>query len=326
MSTSSWLEYTKLLQQEIEQLSISGEPKELYDPINYILSLGGKRIRPALCLLGTDLFDGDIQEAKHAAICVEVFHNFTLVHDDIMDEAPIRRGKPTVHEKWNRDIAILSGDVMFVKAYELLSKLDPKHLPEVFKLFNKTAIEVCEGQQMDMNFENAKEVAISQYIKMIELKTSVLLACSLKMGAIIANSSEKDAELIYEFGRNLGIAFQIQDDLLDAYGDPEKFGKRVGGDIISNKKTYLLLTAIEKASEAQLEKLKDLLNQSEFEDQEKVDAMKAVYNEIGIPKLTENAIQEYYDIAMQSLSAIGVKDGKKQNLRLLAQQIMQREN
>lgn len=323
---NAWASYVELLEKEIKSLNISGSPKELYDPINYILSLGGKRIRPALCLLATDLFQGDIQEAKYAALSVEVFHNFTLVHDDIMDEAPIRRGQATVHEKWNRDIAILSGDVMFVKAYELLSKLDVKHLPDVFKLFNQTAIEVCEGQQMDMNFETDKEVAISQYIKMIELKTSVLLACSLKMGALISDATKEDADLIYEFGRNLGIAFQIQDDLLDVYGDPEKFGKRVGGDIISNKKTYLLLTAIEKANDSQLSNLKDLLNQNDFKDEEKVEAMKALYNEIGIPKLTEQAIQSYYDIAIQSLDAIQVESNRKEALKILAQQIMQREN
>lgn len=324
--SNAWASYVELLDREIKNLEISGSPKELYDPINYILSLGGKRIRPALCLLATDLFQGNMQEAKYAALSVEVFHNFTLVHDDIMDEAPIRRGQATVHEKWNRDIAILSGDVMFVKAYELLSKLDTRHLPDVFKLFNQTAIEVCEGQQMDMNFETAKEVAISQYIKMIELKTSVLLACSLKMGAVISDAAKEDADLIYEFGRNLGIAFQIQDDLLDAYGDPEKFGKRVGGDIISNKKTYLLLTAIEKANESQLASLKELLNQSEFKDEEKVEAMKALYDEIGIPKLTEQAIQSYYDIAIQSLDAIQVESSRKEALKTLAQQIMQREN
>lgn len=326
MSNTSWASFANLLEREINNLGFTGSPKELYNPINYILSLGGKRIRPALCLLATDLFQGDIEEAKYAALSIEVFHNFTLVHDDIMDEAPIRRGQATVHEKWNRDIAILSGDVMFVKAYELLSNIEVKHLPAVFKLFNKTAIEVCEGQQMDMNFETAKEVSIPEYIRMIELKTSVLLACSLKMGALISNSSEKDAELIYEFGRNLGIAFQIQDDLLDAYGDPEKFGKRVGGDIISNKKTFLLLTASAKANENQLKILNNLLSQIDFDDKVKVDAMKDIYNEMGIPKLAEKTIQDYYDLAMNSLDDIQVDSERKESLIALAQQIMQREN
>ena len=324
--SNSWASYAKLLDQEINKLGIVGSPKELYDPINYILSLGGKRIRPALCLLATDLFQGDIQEAKHAALSVEVFHNFTLVHDDIMDEAPIRRGQATVHEKWNRDIAILSGDVMFVKAYELLSNLDNRHLPEVFKLFNKTAIEVCEGQQMDMNFETTDDVSIPEYIKMIELKTSVLLACSLKMGALVSDATDADANLIYEFGRNLGIAFQIQDDLLDAYGDPEKFGKRVGGDIISNKKTFLLLTAIEKADSSQSNKLIAILKQEEFDEQTKVDAIKEIYSNIGVPELTKQAIQSYYDIAINSLAAIQIEDTRKESLTFLAQQIMQREH
>ena len=322
----SWAIYTELLEQEIKNLGINGSPKELYDPINYILSLGGKRIRPALCLLAADLFEGNIQEAKYAALSVEVFHNFTLVHDDIMDEAPIRRGQATVHEKWNRDIAILSGDVMLVKAYELIAKLDASHLPGVLKLFNKTAIEVCEGQQMDMNFEIAKGVTISEYIRMIELKTSVLLACSLKMGALISDASEKDANLLYEFGRNLGIAFQIQDDLLDAYGDPEKFGKRVGGDIISNKKTYLLLTAVEKADQKQSNNLFNLLNQKDIEEQEKVNSIKVIYNSIGVPELANQAIKSYYDMAIDSLAAIDVKEARKESLRSLAQQIMLREN
>ena len=243
-----------------------------------------------------------------------------------MDEAPIRRGQATVHEKWNRDIAILSGDVMLVKAYELIAKLDASHLPGVLKLFNKTAIEVCEGQQMDMNFEIAKGVTISEYIRMIELKTSVLLACSLKMGALISDASEKDANLLYEFGRNLGIAFQIQDDLLDAYGDPEKFGKRVGGDIISNKKTYLLLTAVEKADQKQSNNLFNLLNQKDIEEQEKVNSIKVIYNSIGVPELANQAIKSYYDMAIDSLAAIDVKEARKESLRSLAQQIMLREN
>jgi geranylgeranyl diphosphate synthase type II len=321
-----WSSNVKFLENEIKNLRISGSPKELYEPISYILSLGGKRIRPALCLLATELFQGDIEDSKFAALSVEVFHNFTLVHDDIMDEAPIRRGQSTVHEKWNRDIAILSGDVMFVKAYELLSELNEKHLPSVFKLFNQTAIEVCEGQQMDMNFETAENVSIDEYLKMIELKTSVLLACSLKMGALISNSSIEDANLIYEFGRNLGIAFQIQDDFLDAYGDPEKFGKRVGGDIISNKKTYLLLTAFEKANSSQKESLKNLLNLVDFEEENKVEAVKAIYNEIDIPSLTEIAIQSYFELAMKSLESIQVEESRKEPLRTLAQEIMQRKN
>ncbi|KAA3649502.1 MAG: polyprenyl synthetase family protein [Bacteroidetes bacterium] len=320
---TSWITYAKLLEKELNSIELNSSPKELYDPIKYILNLGGKRIRPALCLMSAELFGGDIKEALYGAISIEVFHNFTLVHDDIMDEAPMRRGQATVHEKWNRDIAILSGDVMFVKAYEFLAKLDQKHLPAALKLFNQTAIQVCEGQQMDMNFETTKAVTLSEYIKMIELKTAVLLACSLKLGALIANASEQDASLIYQFGRNLGIAFQIQDDLLDAYGDPDKFGKRVGGDIISHKKTYLLLTALEKANNQQKLDLNLSLSAS-FTEEQKVTKTLAIYNELNIPELTKAAMQSYFNEAMESLNKISAEKELKKPLSDIAEMLMSR--
>jgi len=315
-------QYTQRLNQAIDALDLEGNPPELYDPIRYIMSLGGKRIRPILCLLAADLFEGNESQATLAALSIEVFHNFTLVHDDIMDEAPLRRGKKTVHEKWNRDIAILSGDVMFVKAYDLLLATNSPKLPVLIKLFNTTAVEVCEGQQLDMNFETTETVSIENYIRMIELKTSVLLACSLKMGALISDANEVDANHLYDFGKNLGIAFQIQDDLLDAYGDPTKFGKRVGGDIISNKKTYLLLTALEAASVSQKSKLLHLFKETNQEL--KISETKSLFEELGVPDKTERAIAQYYESALQSLEKISIAKEKKTPLRDLAKQIMDR--
>ena len=302
-----------------------GSPNELYEPIEYTMELGGKRIRPTLCLLGTQLFGGEIQDAMNLAMGVEVFHNFTLVHDDIMDEAPLRRGKPTVHDKWNRDVAILSGDVMMVKAYELLCQTNSKQLHELLQLFNQTAIEVCEGQQLDMNFEERSVVSSTDYIEMIRLKTAVLLACSLKMGAINAGASPEEADLLYEFGEKIGIAFQIQDDFLDAYGDPDVFGKRVGGDIISNKKTFLLLTAIEKANEQQKENLNNLLN-NEQSDTKKVEAVLNVFNELNISDFTKASMQIYFDQGMEALSKINASKEAKQPLIDLAEQLMHRSH
>ncbi len=318
-----WAAHSKRIEEAIAKLNLEGDPAELYDPIRYILDLGGKRIRPVLCLLACELFDGNEQDSMLAALSIEVFHNFTLVHDDIMDEAPLRRGQATVHEKWNRDIAILSGDVMFVKAYELLAQVNATHLPALISLFNQTAIEVCEGQQMDMNFEQQAGLSIEEYLRMIELKTSVLLACSLKMGALISNANSNDSDLIYEFGRNLGIAFQIQDDLLDAYGDPEKFGKRVGGDIISNKKTYLMLSAIQLANPEQADRLNSYTHLGE---DEKVEKTKAIFNEIGVPEKTEQAIKFYYQKAMEAMNQIERPTESKEALKTLAAQIMERSN
>ena len=320
----SWEELSQQIEAEVNKHDFSGKPAELYDPIGYTMTLGGKRIRPTLCLLAAQLFSGDLQKAMNLALAVEVFHNFTLVHDDIMDEAPIRRGKPAVHAKWNRDVAILSGDVMFVQAYQLLAKGNPEKLSQMLTVFNQTAIEVCEGQQFDMNFETQTGVQVSDYIEMIRLKTAVLLACSLQLGAFEAGASEKDAQLIYEFGEKIGIAFQIQDDFLDCYAKQEDFGKRVGGDIISNKKTFLMLTALEKSDKEQIEKIKSLMSTG-ITDEQKVAGVLEVYNELNISEVTKTAMQAYFEEAMLALDKIEATSEFKQPLVELAEMLMMRK-
>lgn len=313
-------DYKQLVEKELEEISFGDKPKELYEPIKYFLSLGGKRIRPILCLMSAELFGAEKTSVLKAALAIEVFHNFTLVHDDIMDNALVRRGKPTVHEKWNRDIAILSGDVMFVKAFDLLCEQKSNRLNEVLRLFNKTAIEVCEGQQFDMNFELDSEVSIEEYINMICLKTSVLLACSLKIGAILAGANPEDSNKIYEFGKNLGIAFQIQDDLLDAYANPDQFGKAVGGDIMANKKTYLLISAMQKANPGQLQRIHQLI---ESNHSEKVEDTKQLFDELKVPEITQKTIDEYFNKAMNNLSEINAI-GNKKGFEALATYLMNR--
>jgi geranylgeranyl diphosphate synthase type II len=260
----------------------------------------------------------------NVAMAVEVFHNFTLVHDDIMDEAPIRRGKPAVHAKWNRDVAILSGDVMFVQAYQLLAKGNPGKLSQMLAVFNQTAIEVCEGQQFDMNFETRDDVTAENYIEMIRLKTGVLLACSLQLGAFESGAAEKEAELIYAFGEKIGIAFQIQDDFLDCYARQEDFGKRVGGDIISNKKTFLMLTATEKADKGQLDRLEQLMSTG-VSDNEKVSGVLEIYNELDVPSLSKAAMQNYFDESLAALHQIEAAADLKQPLIELAEMLMMRK-
>lgn len=300
-------------------------PKELYEPMQYILSLGGKRMRPLLAYMGNDLFDGNPSDAEPAALAVEIFHNFSLVHDDIMDNAPLRRGKATVHEKWNNNIAILSGDGLLVKAYEELIKAKSNHIKPLIELFNKTALEVCEGQQLDMNFENMEEVSTKEYLHMITLKTAVLLGAALQMGAITANASEKDAKHIYEFGKNIGIAFQLQDDILDIFGNPEKFGKQVGGDIISNKKTWLLIEAKKQATGTTKETLYHWISLKEFNASEKVNAVKNIYETLQIRKQAEQEMNRFYELALQHLSEIKAIESKKQELKAFAQALMNRE-
>ena len=302
-----------------------GRPDELYAPMNYILSLGGKRLRPVMVLLGTELFDGNLEAALPAAKAVEWFHNFTLVHDDIMDEAPLRRGKPAVHEKWNRNIAILSGDAMLVKCYDFLLGLRPDVLASVTRLFNTTAVEVCEGQQLDMNFESRSDVTVDEYLHMIEYKTSVFLAAALEMGAIIAGADQSDAGHLYEFGRNIGIAFQLQDDLLDVYGDQEKVGKQVGGDILSDKKTFLWLTAEEQATAEQRNQLHALIGVN-GKDLEKVKTVRGIYDELNIPTQVRAKMDSFYDIGLQHLDDVRVSAEKKIPLMQLAESLMQREH
>jgi geranylgeranyl diphosphate synthase, type II len=321
--------YQERIAKEIEKFAKQVEtqhPKELYAPVNYILSLGGKRMRPALVLAGCELFGGDIERSIHAALAVEVFHNFTLVHDDIMDKAPLRRNKPTVHKKWDDGIAILSGDAMLVQAYQLLCKTGSPVLPQLLEVFSKTAIQVCEGQQLDMNYEKAQRISIPQYLHMIQLKTAVLLAASLKMGALIGNAREEDAQHLYDFGSNIGIAFQLQDDILDVYGD-ERFGKQVGGDIISNKKTWLLLKALEMSAGNRYmqEELQQWLFAPDFDPKDKVNAVTDIYNFLGVRKLAEKEMARFYERGLKHLSEIPVSDEIKRPLIDFAESLMARE-
>src|SRR5476651_554712 len=275
-------ELQAIIQTAVDQLSYPTQPPDLYEPISYILSIGGKRMRPALLLMACDLFGGDVNKAVKAALAIEVFHNFTLMHDDIMDKAPLRRGKVTVHERWNPNIAILAGDAMMVEANKLMLQVDDNILRKVMDVFNDTATGVCEGQQFDMSFESRDRVSADEYINMIRLKTSVLLGGALKIGALIGGANDKDADLIYTFGEQLGIAFQLQDDILDVYGDPDKFGKQVGGDIISNKKTWLLIRALELATGSQKTELDNWIGLKQLDNAEKVTAVTAIYNTLNI--------------------------------------------
>jgi len=315
----------QIIKDNIEELNFNQSPKELYDPINYILDLGGKRLRPALCLLACDMFDGEIQQALNPALGIEIFHNFTLLHDDIMDEAPIRRGKQTVHLKWNPNVAILSGDTMMALAYEYVMKTPKEVLQEVFSVFNQTAIEVCEGQQYDMNFETDKKVSISDYLNMIRLKTAVLLAGSLKIGALIGKANKKDAENLYLFGENLGIAFQLKDDLLDAYSDEEKFGKKTGGDIVTNKKTFLYLKAFELADGKTKESLADYFNGNFADPVKKIIGVKEIFQKIEVDIATNKEIDNYYQRALSYLDKVNTTQDKKSELLKFADQLKQRD-
>jgi len=319
------IELQEKINNSILESKIGREPITLYEPINYTLSLGGKRIRPVLVLMSCNLFSEKIDQAIDAAIGLEIFHNFTLLHDDIMDKADVRRGMPTVHKKWNENTAILSGDAMFIKAYDFFLKCKSPKLHEVLSVFNNTALEVCEGQQYDMEFENRDHVSETEYIRMIELKTSVLLAAALKIGAIIGGANNSDAELLYEFGRNIGLAFQLQDDLLDVYGNTEVFGKIIGGDIVANKKTFLLIKAKELAKNNEREILEKYLNDKNCLREEKVKAITSVYNTINIKNVTQNKIQEYHSKALEFLNKVSVSDERKIELKKLTEKLIQRE-
>ncbi len=299
-------EYQSLVLEQLELLEAQKRDLALYDPVSYILSLGGKRLRPVLTLLATDLFGGNLEDSYKSAIGIEMFHNFTLLHDDIMDDAPLRRGMQTVHEKWNINAAILSGDVLFVQAFVMVTSCKEKYLRAVLDLFNVTAIEVCEGQHLDMEFETREDVSIPEYIEMIKLKTSVLVGCALKLGAILADASKEDQENLYEFGVNLGIAFQIQDDILDVYGDAALFGKQVGGDILANKKTYLLIKALENASTEQSKSLNLWLNKSDYNSIEKVDAVTSIFTELKVKEQADKVMWEYYDKSINFLNKINL--------------------
>lgn len=310
---------------EINQINQT-EPENLYKPVAYALSMGGKRLRPVMVLLACNLFRQTVENAYPAALAIEVFHNFTLLHDDIMDKAEMRRNSLSVYKKYNENIAILSGDAMSIMAYNYLLQCQSANLNEIIRLFSQTALEVCEGQQFDMDFESRTDVSIPEYLNMIRLKTAVLLACSLKMGALTASAPEKTADLLYDFGLNLGIAFQLQDDLLDVFADQDKFGKKIGGDIVSNKKTFLLLKALELAKGQTKAELQNWILRKEFDDSEKVKAITEIYNELNIRALAENCINDYYLTALSVWQQIDLPEANKKELLQLGEMIMNRDH
>jgi len=317
--------YQNIISEEFSNLHIEKQPKNLYEPIDYILSLGGKRIRPVLTLMAADIFDGDFKKAISAAKAVEMFHNFSLVHDDIMDDAPLRRGNETVHEKWNLNTGILSGDAMLILAYQYFEDYEPKIFQALAKLFSKTALEVCEGQQYDVDFETRDDVTIPEYLKMIEYKTAVLLGAAMKMGAIVAETTEENTNLVYNFGLNLGIAFQLQDDFLDAFGNPETFGKQVGGDIIENKKTYLYLKAMEFSDAANKQQLLHLFSIQPQDNADKIESVKTIFNASGASQATQDAIANYTEKAFETLEKMHLSEDKKMILRLFGDKLMNRK-
>lgn len=300
-------------------------PKGLYEPIEYTLSLGGKRIRPVLMLMAYNLYREDVASIYEPATAIEVYHNHTLLHDDLMDRSDMRRGKPTVHKVWNDNTAVLSGDAMLILAFRYMTACPAEPLKEVMDLFSLTMLEICEGQQLDMEFESRSDVTEDEYIEMIRLKTAVLLAGSLKIGAILAGATAEDAENLYKFGMQIGVAFQLQDDLLDVYGDPEVFGKKIGGDILCNKKTYMLIKALDRADAKQREELNRWLNAETFQSAEKIKAVTELYNQLDIRSVCENKMRGYYTLAMESLAAVGVAEERKKELKNLVKLLMYRE-
>lgn len=318
-------EILSMVNEFLANLPYERKPKSLYDPIRYVLSMGGKRIRPTLMLLGYNLFKDNPEKILMNAVALETYHNYTLLHDDLMDNADLRRGHETVHKKWDANTAILSGDSMLVLAYERMAQCDEKHLAKVLKLFTTTALEIGEGQQFDMEFENRNDVKEEEYIEMIRLKTSVLLACALKMGAILADASDEDAENLYKFGEQIGLAFQLQDDYLDVYGDTKVFGKEIGGDITSNKKTYMLINAFNLADDTQRAELQKWVDAKDFDRAEKVAAVTRLYNEIGIDKLAQDKIAYYFEQSKKYLDAVNVPAERKEELAKYAQKMMKRQ-
>ncbi|GAB4045922.1 polyprenyl synthetase family protein [Spirosoma litoris] len=318
--------FVDALQQELQSIQYGQDPPELYDPIRYIMNLGGKRMRPLLTLMSTYLFTDDWQKAVRPALGVEVFHNFTLMHDDIMDQAPLRRGHPTVHEKWDGNTAILSGDVMLVNAYQLLLSIEADKLKPALERFSRTAAEVCEGQQMDMNFETRWDVTEAEYVDMIRLKTSVLLGYALELGGLIAGADAETTRHLYEGGMNIGVGFQLKDDLLDVYGDPIKFGKQVGGDIIANKKTFLLIEALQQAKGGVRDELTNWLTLTTFDKAEKVQAVTAIYDQLGIRQQTEARINEYFARGFANFDQINADPDRKNLLIQFTRQLVERES
>ncbi|MFC4815692.1 MULTISPECIES: polyprenyl synthetase family protein [unclassified Flavobacterium] len=317
--------YQEVISNHFSALAIDKEPNNLYEPIRYILSLGGKRMRPVLTLMAAEIFNVDCKDALPAATAVEVFHNFSLIHDDIMDDAPLRRGNETVHEKWNINTGILSGDAMLILAYQYFEQYEPEIFRDLARLFSKTALEVCEGQQYDVDFETRDDVTIPEYLKMIEYKTAVLVGAAMKMGAIVAKTSEENANCIYDFGLNLGIAFQLQDDYLDAFGDPETFGKQVGGDIIENKKTYLYLKANEFAETNSRAQLLHLFSIQPADNTDKINSVKEIFNSTGASEATQEAIKNYTFKAFETLERMDIEQNKKELLKAFGENLMRRK-
>lgn len=324
MQTSK--EILKKINDFIDQLPYERKPQSLYDPVKYVLSIGGKRVRPVLMLLAYNMYKEDPERILMPACALETYHNYTLLHDDLMDNADVRRGVPTVHRKWDANTAILSGDSMLVLAYHRMLQCDADKQPEVMSLFTETALEIGEGQQYDMEFENRNDVTEAEYIEMIRLKTSVLLACALKIGAILAGASSEDADNLYKFGEQIGLAFQLQDDLLDVYGDPKVFGKAVGGDITCNKKTYMLINAFQRANDNQRAELDRWVTAKDFDRNEKVAAVTDIYNQIGIRQICEEKINYYFEESKKYLAKVNVADERKEILRQYTAEMMKRES
>lgn len=318
-------EILKLVNKYLDNLSYDRKPSSLYEPIRYVLSMGGKRIRPVLMLLSYNMFRENPEEILMPACALETYHNYTLLHDDLMDNADLRRGHETVHRKWNANTAILSGDSMLVLAYQRMAQCDKQKMPEVLSLFTETALEIGEGQQYDMDFEHRNDVTEDEYIEMIRLKTSVLLACAMKIGAILAGASKEDADNLYRFGEQIGLAFQLQDDYLDVYGDTRVFGKAIGGDITSNKKTYMLINALLRANDTQRAELEKWISATEFDREEKIAAVTRLYNEIGIDKLAQEKINLYFEQSRKYLAAVSVAEDRKAEITAYAQRMMKRE-
>ncbi|HJZ41983.1 MAG TPA: polyprenyl synthetase family protein [Bacteroidales bacterium] len=318
-------ECSEIINRQLQDISLPGEPSNLYEPIRYMLELGGKRIRPALVLMGCNVFSDNTTTAYYPALAIEVFHNFTLMHDDIMDKSDVRRNHPSVHRKWNPNVAILSGDAMLIKAYELLCRGPAAHIPELLSVFNQTALEVCEGQQYDLDYEHNTGVSLADYLRMVELKTAVLLAASLKIGAITGDAGMEEAGLLYGFGRNIGIAFQLQDDLLDVFADAAFFGKETGNDIVSNKKTVLLVQALEISSGATRKELMRWLKRRRFNRNDKIDAVRNIFSELNLEELTRARIGSFHDQAVKMLDSLPVAKSRKTVLLDFSEMLMNRK-
>lgn len=321
----SYKEIVQRIEAEIKLLQFTTPPKGLFEPIEYILSLGGKRIRPALVLMGCDMYGDSVEKAIKPALGLEIFHNFTLLHDDLMDEAEKRRNKPTVHTVWDANTAILSGDAMLIEAYKMIAETAPEYLKEILDLFNRTSLEICCGQHFDMEFESRLDVSEEEYLEMIRLKTAVLLACGLKMGALLGGAGREDADNLYAFGINIGLAFQLQDDLLDVYGNPDTFGKNLGGDILCNKKTYLLINALKYASEDQRKVMIEWMGKEAFDHERKIALFAGIYKDLRIKEITEKKIEQLYNSAMGHLNALQIAPERTKGLKEVCAQLMFRE-